>query len=380
MKINRNQDFSRFGEGVDMFDGYQAFPLLERGMADTSYELIGAGGDQLVFSSPGSNQVLKVSHRLLSSPEYNSTVMERFWPNPHEAELLEQAEQEILLYRLRHTELEKAFPGHLIPEVVEAKYIPLNGRTCRQIWPDAPLAEQDVRMFLTLGRWQKKVPQLLEPDVWKTQTLGVGYVEKDPGLDSEVYIHASQRLLTPYHTGDAAAEINEDWHSFLELHGTVSIVSIAQLLHDPTFWPVAGDFFARAAHYTEETGENLDLQPNNIIFYQDKANSWQYKLVDALCPPPRAMIDETRAILRSVLYGRGTYPALSRKGKIAMMNAFNYTRTINAFNRRLGTGARVDLVDEQYYSGYQLREPNWKWALEQIQSIGSGSVCFPNNS
>jgi hypothetical protein len=84
---------------VNIMDGYAAYG--PAGL-DREYQLIGKGGDQLVFRFADSDQVIKISHRLLDHP-YNTASMNRFVPQAmtnEKAYLKEQIEGELILHRL----------------------------------------------------------------------------------------------------------------------------------------------------------------------------------------------------------------------------------------------------------------------------------------
>lgn len=354
-------------------DAYIGHPTMREGISAGDIELIGRGGDQLVFSHGAyPDKVLKVSHRILSSPDFNGVAMDRMLPFmlDDEEDRIIKLQAEIHRANLSHTALRHVFGDRVIEERLYCNFLPLDGRTARFVWPDSPLEDYECRWFLTCFRLQDIVPQLIDREAYHTHDLRVGYIEPEFD-DIPLYAYANQQLTGPKATEDS-------WEIFLRVCNNDSVRAFADMLDtDHDFQLSVRDFALKAIEFSELTGENLDLQQDNIIFSRENGH-WDFKLVDALNPTSSVHVDRARNELRSfvsplrVFYKASSYDMTANR---ALMNGLNYVRVINALNDRLGTGKRINLQCGE------INEEGWGMILQRIKESYTGRPYFhfPSN-
>ena len=214
-------------------------------------------------------------------------------------------------------------------------------------------------MVLDYCRRQKKVPAVLNPALYNTHDLRIGYAEVEQTVSKEDYLKINRRWVE-------LADVDMPWTEedralFLRVHGNESVRTYLRLLEeDGAFRSQAKDFLDRAVQFTEQTGEPLDANSNNIIFYQQPDNQmWQYTLVDALGPGTIAgWMDVVRPALRMANNRQGNFSPQDRSG---IKNTLGYIRVVNALRCYLQLPGRIALFPP--HEARMLRPETWQRVL-----------------
>lgn len=110
---------------------------------------------------------------------------------------------------------------------------------------------------------------------------------------------------------------------------------------DPELRNVLGEFFSNAIRFTQETGDTLDLiGKDNVRCYKDKDGSWRMVLIDARFVS--GFFKTAREAIVALQHGE----KLSHGQNVAVLNAINYVRFVNAAAATLGIPDRLRLSDE----------------------------------
>lgn len=106
---------------------------------------------------------------------------------------------------------------------------------------------------------------------------------------------------------------------------------------------VLRDFAEKAVQFAEESGEILDIGgEDNILFYK-KDGTWTYKLIDPVYLYRRRILKTAREAIRDSRE-KGLSSAQDKERGNALIQAMNFTRTINAIVKLTGGTKYFDLL------------------------------------
>lgn len=293
------------------------------------------GGEHIVYELPDRpNVVIKVDARVMQMvQEWNA---EHSLPlDAMDPALLPYAEKYLREHRERQSRLSEYFGFEAVPRIHETiAKVPITGQITSELHAGKPpKGWESVGEAWTIVRVQKRLPELASPD---RKTVVSGYTENGEP-DPDVYARVTAGLLEggkrDYTSEEVVSLFPEKMRDLL-----------AALDDEPGLREAMADLVRRAAKYSKETKEILDLAgSDNIAVFKD-GKRWKYRLVDALYPSGGAdnMVGKVEAAARKAARGE----PLSDYEKNVVLNGINYARAMNALAEKLGIEERVAVIPE----------------------------------
>ncbi|PIR63208.1 MAG: hypothetical protein CO156_04395 [Candidatus Pacebacteria bacterium CG_4_9_14_3_um_filter_40_12] len=298
-------------------------------------KLEGYGGRQVVFSFPDHpNIVGKVEMKpLLQAVEVAVT-------GGDEAELRAQFESDKRDREQQLAVLQNYFGSeHVLKQTFSVIKIPVNAdilASVQKIIGDGSERVSQLQSFEGEYVWssisfQEKADVVHNPS---KITLTAGLAELRPVV-TPMYQSAYDRV-----TRASLYNLNEQ--------GTVQVADLEKIhpflskllesiKNDEELRTVVAEFVTRAIKYTNETGTIVDIiGQDNVVFFRDESNAWDYKLIDALYDQPISAV--SNSITRIAEQEQVT---LSLAEDASLRNTLNSIRVINALANILNISARI---------------------------------------
>lgn len=315
--------------------------------------LLGVGDTQAVYGSPHHpDRAFKVDvAQIRTHVAYNLQFPGRplhAVPPGLQTELDEAVRRE----RACRRALTRHFAGHVLPEHVEAVSLPVPGRILAHLRdslaaardgaaaePPAPDLPEGCQPIPTVLRVQRRTELYGRPDLLDLQSSFAEKMAPTPPLDLDAYALANRLWVQ----GLEAGSRRFDPALYLAVQSTrrgALDALLAAAERDPRgLHPALEHCAVHAARYSAETHMHLELAgPRNLLFYPTTGGRWDYMLVDAQYAPAVPVLRHAPRIVRMILGGR----VPTRAQASVLLNALNYTRTVNGLLHYLGrTDVRV---------------------------------------
>lgn len=181
---------------------------------------------------------------------------------------------------------------------------------------------------------QRRAEELSDPE---RQTLVAGYSEKE-AIQPEVYNKATDHLVLGKNPEQKISE-----EQLLEVQPNDHLKSLLERAeNDESLKESLKDLVEKSITYTEKTGEVLDLAGSYNVTFSKKDGKWTYRLIDALYPGEKKMVEKTKIALLKLSLGT----EIGEGEQNILMNAFNFVRTINGLAEQLGVQKRINIVPD----------------------------------
>ncbi len=287
---------------------------------------LSAGSHQLVFEFPEHESVVgKVDKELLARIlKYN---LQRNFPTDTKPpkEVIDRTLKE---ERERFDKLRSVFGHHVLKQRSYFLPLPVNRDLI-----DHAVSDRVARLMLetpvktwALVRIQEKMPQQARSS---GRSLNFRYAEDDRKLSPEIYTALNAALLD----GEGRLEKPLEHPSFKPLNW------VEGNQEDESMQVALVDFINRAVEYTKRYGEIIDLAGSDNVSFYPKEGEWNYALIDPL--ERKNGFRDARRDMEKLLNGETV------KGEAwnRLLNAVNYTRTINALSHSVGMENQLKLSD-----------------------------------
>lgn len=301
----------------------------------TKYQpkFLAKGGEHIVYEIPGHPDIVaKVSTEILK--KVISWNAEHGLPidalatevEPHAREYLKQETE-------RYQQLKQYFgAGHVLGQKKILAKVPLTERILNDLYAgEAPSAGNEAWGVVMV---QRRAEELRDPE---HLTLVAGYSEKSD-VESKTYRAATEHLVF-----GKDQEQKIDREKLLAVQPNDHLKSLVERAdNDESLKAALVDLIGKSISYTQETGEILDLAGADNITFSQTNGKWTYRLVDALYPGEKSMVDKTKIALLNLSLGN----EIGEGERNQVMNSFNYARTINGLAEQFGVQQRVNMVPE----------------------------------
>ena len=292
----------------------------------TDYQLtyINKGSEKLVYESEKHPNIV-IKAEIEPIKEYLHTSDERFHQETREYMARKSA---------RFSELKKYFgKDHVHNQKQFAVTIPMNPQLYFNIFQK--FVDETVTDARTIITVQKKAIELTDK---RCHQIVSYYAENQDNLAAAYKENTRKFIYNSAHKDN----VTSDEMLLSSIQPPES--SLPQLLdackHNTDMRASLREFTARAAIYTNNTGEILDiLGGGNVTLFPD-GKTWSYKLIDAVHPIEKAFIITKQALPQ-------LDENLNTDGKTIIANTINYTRTINGLASHFGLSERLDLIPDE---------------------------------
>ena len=296
-------------------------------------KFLAKGGEHIVYEAPEHpNVVVKVATELVKkiidwNVEHNQPI------DSLSPEVKFYAQEDLKQELKRYKQLKKYFGReHVLLQRKFLVKVPITEKILNAMYDGkAPITGNEVWAIMMI---QKRAEELNDP---KHETLVAGYSEMEdvsPAQYNEVTEHL---VFGKDHDQKMERE------QLLAVQSNEYLESLVKRSENETGLQEAlKDMIERAIAYTEETGEALDLAgTDNVAFFQ-KVGMWTYRLVDALYPDEKNMVNKTKIALLKLSTGA----SIDKGEENILMNMLNYVRTINGLAEQFGVVGRINVVPE----------------------------------
>lgn len=292
------------------------------------------GGEHLVYAIPSHPEIVaKVS---LDTVE----VMMR-WNELHEnplddmsSELMAHAREYIAREGERYA-IMKGFFGadHVVSQKKFPIKIPFSEiRKMHRFNEEVPDAIKDVWGIMTI---QKKVVGLADPS---HLSLVAGYAERSKNLSEGVYKKVTDHLI-----GDVDRDVPLREEQFLDVQSGASLKRLFVVMReDGELRDVVREIITKILDYAENTNEIIDLAAQDNLSIYRKDGRWTYALIDTLYSGQHNMLGLTRDIVDKLVAGH----VLDGQEENILLNAVNFTRTVNGIAEQLSLKGRISLIPD----------------------------------
>lgn len=310
-------------------------------------ELLGVGGTQAVYGSPlHPDRVFKVDiAQIRTHIAYNL----QFPGRPLHAAppgLREALREAVHRERSCRPPLTRHFAGHVLPEHLEVASLPVPGRIAAQIGReliearDGSAGEADFsdgmqgcHRMPTLLRTQRRTDLYDRPGLLDLQSSFAEKMAPTPPLDLDAYALANRLWVQGLELGSRRFDPGLYLAVQSTRRGALDALLAAADRDPKGLHPPLEHCAVHAAHYSNETQMHLELAgQRNLLFYPTTGGRWNYMLVDAQYAAAVPVLRYAPRIVRMI--ANGGVP--TRPQASLLLNALNYTRTVNGLLHYLG--------------------------------------------
>jgi hypothetical protein len=297
-------------------------------------KFLARGGDQLVYEIPDHPDIVAKAAYPLMKLVQEKTAATGGKLSPEGAVALNEHLQD---RRRRFSRMQTVFGGeHVLAQKQYLMQVPVTPELVDRLHGGKPPAgAKDMKEVWTVVTIQPKAEEFTDPE---SLSITSGYLENQP-IDPEPYRRMTEALASE---GDAA---DFTWEEFLSAHPWEKEL-FKTLDREPDMAEAVGDFVGKAVKYVEETGETLDLAGYGNVALSKRSGKWDYRLVDALYPGfsrPEGVFRSAKGAIAKAAAGE----AIDEGERSHILNALNFTRTINALARKLGRAEKLVLIPEE---------------------------------
>ena len=291
---------------------------------------LGNGAEQIVYEIPGRpNVVVKVNSEVMAG------IQKRNGSGDLKVEIAEKLEEMLAHQRKRYAVLRGHYgPEHTLGLKQFLLKVPVTPDIIRAIHHDDPPSgaerEKEAWAFVSI---QERAKEFDDPD-----HLSVTSAYLENRTDDRA---AYDRITCALAEGGSEAEI--DWDEYFEMYSWQRDF-FDTLKQSEGLRETIADFVRKTQVYTQATGEILDLGGGeNVTVYQE-GGKWNYHLVDALYPSMAStkQFENAKRAVEKLL--RGETPDADERSDL--LNAVNFTRTMNALAIKTGVKERLKLLPD----------------------------------
>lgn len=322
------------GERINAAMGKIDSPVIEH----YNPKYLSGGGEHLVFEIPGRDKVVaKINHMLLGA---QLEFVARRGIGPTYDSYLQGLVEQKAKVRMR---LNNYFPGHLLSERDTVGTIPVSQDLIAEVFPDsAESINSAIKTELTDIKTIIRIQEKLPPEAIDTKTarsFNFRRLEFVRNISATDYEELSEYLIGP--KPDVSDE--EMRKLFIDIAGP-EIRGLYELaIQHEDIEKAIEDFLTRAAKYTNETGNILDLSGrNNVIFFDDDGQP-TYLMPDVVYPSSDTANNSMEVFQVDLSRLRGQYS----KPSTLLIDTLNYTRTINGLCELLGLPDRISILSKE---------------------------------
>jgi hypothetical protein len=297
-------------------------------------KFLARGGDQLVYGIPDHPDVVAKAAYPLMRLVQEKTAAAGGKLSPEGAVVLNEHLQD---RRRRFSRLRSAFgDDHVLAQKQYLMQVPVTPELVDRLHDGKPPAgAEEMKEVWTVVAIQPKAEEFSDPEML---SITSGYLENQP-IDPEPY----RRMTAALASEGAGADFT--WEEFLSAHPWEKEL-FETLEREPDMAAAVGDFVGKAVKYVEETGETLDLAGDGNVALSKRSGKWDYRLIDALYPGfsrPKGIFKSAKEAIVKAAAGE----TINEGERSHILNALNFTRTINALARKLGREEKLVLVPEE---------------------------------
>lgn len=283
---------------------------------------LGEGGEHLVFALPGHPRfVAKVNHEYLAH-FITSRTRDGGSFEALTVEERKKIDRALAQNRRVHEDMRRFFGDMTLREFQYVMAVPLTSSVLHTLVDDhLPDLPEGVVHVPASVRLQEKLP---DTAMKNGISLTFAYIERSGRISDADYEHLNGIF-------DGSTDPDEYLRVVLENPDFID------LLHrDERLRTAVRRFVEAAVHYTEETGEMLDLAgTGNALVYKDPED-WRVVLPDAMYPNRDAWSDVRDAVELFLASG-----SLDQFHANRLMNGLNYARLVHALAQAVGSPARL---------------------------------------
>lgn len=318
---------------ANCFNGGVNSPPRKRGpVSKRRPKFLAAGGERLVYEIPGHPAVVvKVAIR----PLEKTIALNAARGRPLDAlpaEWKRRAAKDLRGEVARRRRLIARFGAEQVPAQRDllAK-VPVCGRMARALRKDGPPPPKEAWTVVSV---QKRVAALADPQRLR---IAAGYAEHGP-VPEALYVRATEHLVFGMHPAERI-----DRRRFLQIQSHPDLKALlAKAGRDGGLRRAIREWAERTIAHVAATGELFDLAgKDNIVFFR-RGGAWTCALVDVRDPGAPGSL----ARVRNLLFKLAGRREIGAREAVALLNLFNFVRTVNGLAELTGSRERIRLVPE----------------------------------
>lgn len=243
-----------------------------------------------------------------------------------------RAKQGLRAEAARHRRLVARFGSGMVPVQKEFLLkIPVAARVARVLRQAGLPAPAEAWTVVAV---QKRVAALADP---RRLRIATGYAEHGP-VPAALYVRATEQLVFGKRP---AARIGR--RRFLQVQAHPDLKALLEKAgRDRGLRRAVRDWAERTIAHVEAAGEIFDLAGKDNIVFSRRGGAWACALVDVRYPGAPGLIARTR----DLLFGPAGRRRIGARETTALLNLFNFVRTVNGLAELAGSRRRIRLVPE----------------------------------